>query len=204
MGLWCNATRRGLVGPQLATTWVKITGICFRWLLKLIYWKLLLQECLQLSFSWSTVERIAQASDDIIKVVPKWRIASGNPLPEDARNISRLVCLFIYCNPFGGWSGWSLNLVTSNRNLWLAVYDVMLTSLYGHTVSNSLSRPNLIWWPVPATPFLKILVVTKMTSDTSQRLSHPTSYHNDTTTFAAYVICTLLGGWHAYCLSVCF
>ena len=125
----------------------------------------------------------------------KWRIASGNSLPEDARNNSRLVCLFspFYCNPSGRWSGWSVNLVTSNFNLWLAVYDVMLTSLYSHKISNWSSGPNLIRWSIPATPILKIIVVTKMTSDTSQRLSHLTSYHNDTTSFATSVISTVLG-----------
>jgi len=37
----CSVTR--LDGDWLATTWVKVLRLCFRWLLKLIYWKLWLQ-----------------------------------------------------------------------------------------------------------------------------------------------------------------
>ena len=67
----CNATGRGLVGHQLATTWVKVLGICFQMTNEADLLEAAAKILFKVESSWSTVEMIAQASDDIIKVVPK-------------------------------------------------------------------------------------------------------------------------------------
>ena len=61
---------------------------------------------------------IAQASDDIIKVVPKMKTRSIDLAPElTEANLGFTLIHSIYTEFHGRWSGWSLNLVTSNLNL---------------------------------------------------------------------------------------
>ena len=71
MAVQCNATGRGLVGHQLTTTWVKVLGICFQITNEADLLETAATLVLTVEFSWSRVEMVAQASDDIIKVVPK-------------------------------------------------------------------------------------------------------------------------------------
>jgi len=69
--MWCNAAGRGLVGHHWPTAWVKVIRLCF----PMTNYADLLEATVTLvvivNSSWSTVEIIVQASDDIIQVVPK-------------------------------------------------------------------------------------------------------------------------------------
>jgi len=68
--------------------------------------------------SWSTVEIIVQANDDIIKVVPKNEDSLQRPLPLSLLKLILILHQYksIYTEFLGRWSGWSFNLVTSNPN----------------------------------------------------------------------------------------
>jgi len=79
--LWCNATGRGLVGHQLATTWVKVLRLCFQMTTEADLLEAAATLIFTVEFSWSTVEMIAQASDDIIKMVPKMKTRSSDLCP---------------------------------------------------------------------------------------------------------------------------
>jgi len=69
--------------------------------------------------SWSTVENIVQASDDIIKVVQKNEDSLQRPLPLRLLKLILILHQYksIYTEFLGRWSRWSFNLVTSNPNL---------------------------------------------------------------------------------------
>jgi len=69
--------------------------------------------------SWSTVEIIVQASDDIIKVVPKNEDSLQRPLPLSFLKLILILHQYksFYTEFLGRRSGWSFNLVTSNPNL---------------------------------------------------------------------------------------
>ena len=56
----------------------------------------------------------------------KWRLSPVTSAPEPTEDSFGFTLIQEF---LGRWSGWSLNLVTSNLNLWLAVNDVMATSL---------------------------------------------------------------------------
>ena len=65
----CNATGRGLVGHQLTTTWVKVLRLCFPMTTEADLLEAAATLVVTVAFSWSTVEMLAQASHDIVKVV---------------------------------------------------------------------------------------------------------------------------------------
>ena len=75
----CSVTR--LVGHQLATTWVKILELYFQMTTEADLLEAAATLVFTVEFSWSTVEMIAQASDDIIKVVPKMKTRSSDLCP---------------------------------------------------------------------------------------------------------------------------
>ena len=79
--VWCNATGRGLVGHQVATTWVKVLGLCFQMTTEAGLLEAAATIVFTVQSSWSTGEMIAQASDDIIKVVPKMKTRSSDLCP---------------------------------------------------------------------------------------------------------------------------
>jgi len=60
-----------MIGHQLATTWVKVLGLCFRMTTETDLLEAAATLIFTVEFIWSTVEMIAQTSDDIIKVVHK-------------------------------------------------------------------------------------------------------------------------------------
>ena len=110
--------RRRLVGHRLVTAWVKVLRLCFPMTTEAD----LLEAAATLVFtvrsSWSTVEKIAQASDDITKVVPKVKLAPVTSV----QSLLKLIFILhsyksIYTEFLGCWSGWSFKLVTSKLNL---------------------------------------------------------------------------------------
>ena len=64
-------TGRGLVGHQLATTWVKVLRLCFPMTNDADLLEAAVTLVDTVKSSWCTVEMIDQASNDIIKGVPK-------------------------------------------------------------------------------------------------------------------------------------
>ena len=75
----CSVTR--LDENWLATTWVKVLGICFQMTTETDFLEAAATLVFTVEFSWSTVEMIAQASDDIIKVVPRMKTRSSDLWP---------------------------------------------------------------------------------------------------------------------------
>jgi len=65
----------------MATTWVKVLGLCFQITTEADLLEAAATLVFTLAFSWSTVEMIAPASDDIIKVAPKKKTRSSDLCP---------------------------------------------------------------------------------------------------------------------------
>ena len=65
----------------MATTWVKVFGLCFQMTTEADLMEAAAILIFTVEFSWSTVEMIVQASDDIIKVVPKMKTSSCDLCP---------------------------------------------------------------------------------------------------------------------------
>jgi len=65
----------------LATTWVNVLGLCLQLATEADLLEAAAKLVFTVEFSWSTVEMIAQASDDIIKVVPKMKTRSSDLCP---------------------------------------------------------------------------------------------------------------------------
>ena len=70
-----------MVDHQLATTWVKVLGLCFQMTTEADLLEATATFVFTVEFSWRTVEMIAQASGDIIKVVPKMKTRSSDICP---------------------------------------------------------------------------------------------------------------------------
>ena len=70
--------RQGLIGHQLATTGVKVPRLCFPMTTEADLLQAAAALVVTVEFIWSTVEIIAQARDDIIKVVPKMKTRSSD------------------------------------------------------------------------------------------------------------------------------
>ena len=68
---WCNATGRGLTGHQLAAAWIRVLRICLPMTNEADLLEAAVTFVVTFKSSCSTVGMIVQASDDIIKVVPK-------------------------------------------------------------------------------------------------------------------------------------
>jgi len=70
-----------MIGHQLATTWVKVLELCFQMTTESALFETAATLVFTVEFSWNIIEMIAQASDDIIKVVPKMKTRSSEPCP---------------------------------------------------------------------------------------------------------------------------
>jgi len=75
------AAGRGLVGHQLAPAWVKVLILCFPMTNEADLLEAAAILVFTINSSLTTVELIAQASDDIIKVVPKMKTRSSDLCP---------------------------------------------------------------------------------------------------------------------------
>ena len=73
--------RRGLIGHQLVTTWVKVLRLCFPMTTEADLLEAAVTLVVAVESNWSTVEMIVQASDDIVKVVPEMKIRSSDLCP---------------------------------------------------------------------------------------------------------------------------
>ena len=62
----------------LAMTWVKVLGLCFQMTTEADLLEAAGTLVFTVEFSWSTVEMVAQTSDDFIKVVPKMKSRSSD------------------------------------------------------------------------------------------------------------------------------
>ena len=65
----------------MATTWVKVLRLCFPMTTEADLLEAAATLVVTVKSSWSTVEMIAQASDDIIKVVSKMKTRSSDLCP---------------------------------------------------------------------------------------------------------------------------
>ena len=65
----------------MATTWVKVFGLCFQMTTEADLLEAAATLVVTVEFSWNTVEMIAQASDDVIKLVPKMKTRSSDLCP---------------------------------------------------------------------------------------------------------------------------
>jgi len=76
--LWCNAAGRGLFNHQLANGLIKVLRLYFPMNNVTDLFGAAVTLVVIVKSSWSTVEIIVQASDDIIKVVPKMKTRSSD------------------------------------------------------------------------------------------------------------------------------
>ena len=69
--MWCNAAGRGLVGHQLTNGVGQVLRLRFPMSNDVDLLEAAVTLLVIVQSSWSTVEIIVQASDDVIKVVPR-------------------------------------------------------------------------------------------------------------------------------------
>jgi len=117
----CGVTRLGedWLATNWPTAWVKVLRFCFPMTNDADLLEAAVTLVVAVKSSWSTVENIVQASDDIIKVVQKNEDSLQRPLPLRLLKLILILHQYksIYTEFLGRWSRWSFNLVTSNPNL---------------------------------------------------------------------------------------